>query len=173
MVDLDLDWRASGWRVERLRHQSVNSTPGSRNHIKHKLPCQIWLEKSFSETTCHNISKVVAVPSFSPIQHVIVSPPPLLYLAGNHVLLHGGHHQPGGHRPCGNPGKHNTLSKKVEKILLTVIAQDRLISPVGMVNQFALQAETTGFGALGWVAIGELNLEDIAIPEIWCSCKLG
>merc|ERR1719367_292239 len=34
--------------------------------------------------------------------------------------------------------------------------QDRLISPVGMVNQFALQAESTGFGALGWVAIGLL-----------------
>ena len=39
-----------------------------------------------------------------------------------------------------------------------VIVQDRLISPVGMVNQFALQAETTGIGALGWVTIGELNL---------------
>jgi len=34
--------------------------------------------------------------------------------------------------------------------------QDRLISPVGMVNQFALQAETTGIGALGWVTIGLL-----------------
>merc|ERR1712203_684761 len=34
--------------------------------------------------------------------------------------------------------------------------QDRLISPVGMVNQFALQAETTGIGALGWVTLGLL-----------------
>merc|ERR1719237_795015 len=43
----------------------------------------------------------------------------------------------------------------LEDIDLAAI-QDRLISPVGMVNQFALQAETTGLGALGWVAIGLL-----------------
>jgi len=43
----------------------------------------------------------------------------------------------------------------LEDIDLAAI-QDRLISPVGMVNQFALQAETTGIGALGWVTIGLL-----------------
>lgn len=43
----------------------------------------------------------------------------------------------------------------LEDIDLAAI-QDRLISPVGMVNQFALQAETTGLGAIGWVAIGLL-----------------
>ena len=36
--------------------------------------------------------------------------------------------------------------------------QDRLISPVGMVNQFALQTEITGIGALGWVTLGDLHL---------------
>ena len=45
-----------------------------------------------------------------------------------------------------------------EKTLYGDIVQDRLISPVGMVNQFALQAEVTGIGALGWVTIGDLNL---------------
>ena len=36
-----------------------------------------------------------------------------------------------------------------------------------MVNQFALQAEVTGIGALGWVTIGDLNLpKNIFNPEI-------
>ena len=39
-----------------------------------------------------------------------------------------------------------------------VNVQDRLISPVGMVNQFALQTEITGIGALGWVTLGDLHL---------------
>jgi len=34
--------------------------------------------------------------------------------------------------------------------------QDRLISPVGMVNQFALQTEITGTQTLGWVTLGLL-----------------
>ena len=38
-----------------------------------------------------------------------------------------------------------------------VNVQDRLISPVGMVNQFALQTEITGIGALGWVTLGDLH----------------
>jgi len=48
-----------------------------------------------------------------------------------------------------------TATINLEDIDLAAI-QDRLISPVGMVNQFALQAETTGIGALGWVTIGLL-----------------
>ena len=56
--------------------------------------------------------------------------------------------------------------KPFQKAQLTVIVQDRLISPVGMVNQFALQAETTGLGALGWVAIGDFDLpSSIFNPE--------
>ena len=56
--------------------------------------------------------------------------------------------------------------KPFQKSQLTVIVQDRLISPVGMVNQFALQAETTGLGALGWVAIGDFDLpSSIFSPE--------
>ena len=58
-----------------------------------------------------------------------------------------------------------------------VIVQDRLISPVGMVNQFALQAETTGIGALGWVTIGEVNFPlNIFIKSlywIFSTWKLG
>ena len=58
--------------------------------------------------------------------------------------------------------KLNTLPKKFGKLFV----QDRLISPVGMVNQFALQAETTGLGALGWVAIGDFDLpSSIFNPE--------
>ena len=32
---------------------------------------------------------------------------------------------------------------------------ERLISPVGMVNQFALQAETNAIGTAGWLGLGE------------------
>lgn len=43
------------------------------------------------------------------------------------------------------------------KCFSMVNVQDRLISPVGMVNQFALQTEITGIGALGWVTLGDLH----------------
>lgn len=32
---------------------------------------------------------------------------------------------------------------------------ERLISPVGMVNQFALQAETNAIGTAGWLGLGK------------------
>jgi len=48
-----------------------------------------------------------------------------------------------------------TATINLEDIDLAAI-QDRLISPVGMVNQFALQTEITGIGALGWVTLGLL-----------------